>query len=382
MVRFLCRFQQVDVNRGPGYKNLTLNRRFLPCKPPDTLTNTGKYSEPVPAWYGEKGHISTGSRARLGLLLMNSDERDISLFETSGQLRQQQPWQSLEPYFRENWSRQRDLGVGQSIGAEYNIHKPNDGIAHIHILLDATGSTQISCPGAEGTEVWEQLLKQFEKLVRESLDPGDVVYIWAFNRTTTLLCKFEAKDLDSKSNSIRRQYKKCLHGEGSGETCLDDAVVEALNFQIGEEKNRSTVNADCFLVPFTDGRDNNSKTSLKTMMLQIMVAPIKRLHIIFVTANLPQNSPLKEELQAAIKVKALIEYEKSKAEDMSRAFDDLRAQIKAILTVTVSLDHGRVVQSITNVEYGSSVSEVAEKTSKTVYGIGEFRDVFNQLRLG
>jgi len=37
MVRFLCRFQQVDVNLGPGYKNLTLNHRFLPFKP-DTLT--------------------------------------------------------------------------------------------------------------------------------------------------------------------------------------------------------------------------------------------------------------------------------------------------------------------------------------------------------
>ncbi len=86
------------------------------------------------------------------------------------------------------------------------------------------------------------------------------------------------------------------------------------------------------------------------MMLQIKGAPIKRFYIIFVTANLPQNSPLKEELQAAVNVKALIEYETSKAEDMSRAFDDLRAQIKAILTVTVSLDHGRVVHSIRNVE--------------------------------
>jgi hypothetical protein len=38
MVRFLCQFQQVDVNLGPGCKNLTLNRRFLPFEPPDTLT--------------------------------------------------------------------------------------------------------------------------------------------------------------------------------------------------------------------------------------------------------------------------------------------------------------------------------------------------------
>ncbi len=95
-----------------------------------------------------------------------------------------------------------DVGVGQSIGGEYNIHKPNDGIAYIHILLDATGSTRISYLGAERTKVWEQLLKQFEKLLRETLRPGDVVYIWAFNRTTTHLCKFEAKDLDSKSKSI------------------------------------------------------------------------------------------------------------------------------------------------------------------------------------
>jgi hypothetical protein len=274
------------------------------------------------------------------------------------------------------------MGVGQSIRGEYNIHPPNDGIAYIDILLDATGSTQMPCPGAERTKVWEQLLKQFEKLVREALRHGDVVYIWAFNKTTKLLCKFEAKDLDSKSKFIRRQYKKILHGEGAFETCLYDAVVEALNFQIVEENNRSTVDADCFLIPFTDGMDNNSKTSLETMMLQIKVAPINRLHIIFVTTNLPQNSPLKEELQAAVNVKALIEYEKSKAEDMSRAFDDLRAQIKAILTVTVSLDHGRVVRSIRNVEYGSSESEVAEKMSRTVYDVSEFRDAFNQLRLG
>ncbi len=313
---------------------------------------------------------------------MNSDERIMSLFETSGQLREEQPWQSGVRFFLEDWNLKRDVGVGQSLGGEYNIHKPNNGIAYIHILLDATGSTEIRCPGTEHTKVWEQLLEQFEKLVRETLRPGDVVYIWAFNKTTTQLCKFEAKDLDSKSESIRRQYKNILYGEGGGETRLYDAVVEALKFQMVEQKNRSTVDADCFLVPFTDGMDNGSKTSLKTMMLQITAAPINRLHIIFVTANLPQNSPLKEELQAAVKVKALIEYETSKAEDMSRAFDYLRAQIMAILTVTVSLDHGRVVHSIRNVEYGSSTSEVAEKTSKTVYEIRDFRDAFNQLRLG
>ncbi len=162
---------------------------------------------------------------------------------------------------------------------------------------------------------------------------------------------------------------------------LYDAVKDALNFQIGEEKKRSTVDADCFLVPFTDGMDNSSKTSLKTMMHQIIGAPINRLHIIFVTANLPQNSRLKEELEAALKVKALIEYETSKAGDMSRAFDDLRAQMKAILKVSVSLDHGRVVQSITNVEYGSSRTDVAKKVSKTLYGADAFRDAFNQLRL-
>jgi len=37
MVQFLCRFQQVDVNTGLGYNNLTLNCRFLPFKL-DTLT--------------------------------------------------------------------------------------------------------------------------------------------------------------------------------------------------------------------------------------------------------------------------------------------------------------------------------------------------------
>jgi hypothetical protein len=313
---------------------------------------------------------------------MNSGERTISLFETSRQLRGQPPWQSAVPFFQENWSRNRDNGFGQSIRGEYNIYKPNGGIAYIHILLDATGSTQISCPGAERTKVWEQLLKQFEKLVRETLRDRDVVYIWAFNKTTTQLCKFEAKDLNSKSDFIRQQYKNILRGEGRGETCLYDAVVEALKYQIVKEKNRSTVDADCFLVPFTDGMDNSSKTSLETMMLQIKLAPIKRLHIIFVTANLPQNSPLKEELQEAVNVNTLIEYETSKAEDMSRAFDDLRAQIKAILTFTVSLDHGRVVQSIRNVEYGSSVSEVAERTSRTVYEVSDFRDALNRLRLG
>ncbi|CAK9873043.1 unnamed protein product [Sphagnum jensenii] len=281
----------------------------------------------------------------------------------------------------ENWNQKRDVGVGQSIGGEYKIHKANNGIAYIHILLDATGSTEMICPGTKRTKVWEQLLKQFEKLVRETLRPGDVVYIWAFNKTTTQLCKFVAKDLDSNSKSIRRQYEEILAGEGAGETRLYDAVVEALNFQIVEEKKRSTVDADCFLVPFTDGVDNSSKKSLKTMMQQIIFAPINRLHIMFVTANLPQNSPLKEELEAAVKVKALIEYETSKAGDMSRAFDDLRAKMKAILTVTVSLHHGKVVQSITNVEYGSSRIDVAKKVSKTVYGVDAFRDVYNQLRL-
>ncbi len=66
----------------------------------------------------------------------------------------------------------RDVGVGQSFGGEYNIHKPNNGIAYIHILLDATGSTEISCPGTKGTKVWEQLLEQFEKLVRETRGRG------------------------------------------------------------------------------------------------------------------------------------------------------------------------------------------------------------------
>jgi hypothetical protein len=33
MVRFLCWFQQVDVNLDLGYKNLTLNCWFLSFKP-------------------------------------------------------------------------------------------------------------------------------------------------------------------------------------------------------------------------------------------------------------------------------------------------------------------------------------------------------------
>jgi hypothetical protein len=37
----LVRVQQVDVNLGPGYKNLTLNRPFLPFKL-DTLTTPVK----------------------------------------------------------------------------------------------------------------------------------------------------------------------------------------------------------------------------------------------------------------------------------------------------------------------------------------------------
>jgi hypothetical protein len=313
---------------------------------------------------------------------MNSGEGTISLYEPSRQLRGQSPWQSGVPFFQENWSRNRDTGDGQSTRGEYNIYKPNGGIAYIHILLDATGSTQKSCPGTERTKVWEQLLKQFEKLVRETLDDEDVVYIWAFNKTTTQLCKFEAKDLNSKSDFIRRQYQNILRGEGRGETCLYDAVMEALKFQTLKEKNRSTVDADCFLVPFTDGMDNSSETSLETMMLQIKLASIKRLHIIFVTANLPQNSPLRKELEAAVNVKPLIEYETSEAGDMSRAFDDLRAQIKAVLTLTASRDNGRVVNSIKNVELGSTVSEVAERMSRTVYEVSEFRDAFNQLRLG
>ncbi|CAM6067131.1 unnamed protein product [Sphagnum tenellum] len=228
---------------------------------------------------------------------MNSDERTISLFETSRQLRGQPPWQSGVPFFRENWNRKHMI-THQGVGAAARTVRE----------------------AREGT-----------------VRPGDVVYIWAFNRTTTQLCKFEAKDLDSKSKSIRRQYKNILHGEGGGETCLYDAVVEALKFQIVEENNRSTVDAGCFLVPFTNGMDNSSKKSLESTMLQIRGAPIKRLHIIFVTANLPQNSPLKEELQAADSVRALIEYETSKAEDMSRA---------------------------------------------TVYEVRDFRDALNQLRLG
>ncbi|KAH9537161.1 hypothetical protein CY35_16G037700 [Sphagnum magellanicum] len=308
---------------------------------------------------------------------MDSDERAISLRKTSRQLRRQP--QSGVPSFQENWNLKYDVGVGQSIAGEYNIHKPNDGIAVIHILLDATGSTRMRCPGAKRTKVWQQLLKQFEKLVRETLRDGDVVYIWAFNKTTTLLCKFEAEDLDSNSECIREQYENVLRGEGGRETRLYDAVVEALKFQIGEQKNRSTVDADCFLVPFTDGMDNNSKTNLETMMLQIKMAPINRLHIIFVTANLPQNSPLKEELQARVKKTALIEYETSKAEDMSRAFDDLRTQIKAILTLTLSLDHGRDVRLTRNEEYASSLSEVEEKMSKTVNEMDTFRDGLKHL---
>ncbi|CAK9208020.1 unnamed protein product [Sphagnum jensenii] len=50
MVRFLCQFQQVDVNLGPGCKKLTLDRRFLPFKPPDTLTTLESTQNPVPAW--------------------------------------------------------------------------------------------------------------------------------------------------------------------------------------------------------------------------------------------------------------------------------------------------------------------------------------------
>jgi hypothetical protein len=38
MVKFLCQFQQVEINLGPGYKNLTLNCWFLPFKPNTLIT--------------------------------------------------------------------------------------------------------------------------------------------------------------------------------------------------------------------------------------------------------------------------------------------------------------------------------------------------------
>jgi hypothetical protein len=61
MVRFLCQFQQVDINLGPGCKNLALNRRFLTFQ-------TARYPH-IRTQYQpgmeKRGHISTGSRVRL-----------------------------------------------------------------------------------------------------------------------------------------------------------------------------------------------------------------------------------------------------------------------------------------------------------------------------
>ncbi|CAK9207883.1 unnamed protein product [Sphagnum troendelagicum] len=54
-------FQQVDVNLGPGCKELFLNRRFLPFKPSNTLTTLESTQNPVPTWSSSDWSRSSSS---------------------------------------------------------------------------------------------------------------------------------------------------------------------------------------------------------------------------------------------------------------------------------------------------------------------------------
>ena len=202
--------------------------------------------------------------------------------------------------FLNGWKAQGVNASGERAAAEYTVLHPSGGIAYFHLLLDASGSTWARVSTGDRKRVWKHLLKNLEQLVEygDTLLPHDVIYVWTFNRRTKLLCRVERKNFHAQLETIRAKYKHEFNEKEGNykETRLYDAIATVMS-KIREE-HQAHKKSDFFLVPFTDGMDNSSKsTSLDAMIQTVYSIGKGRLHTFFITANMSPGRELYKRLQ-------------------------------------------------------------------------------------
>nr|PNR26089.1 hypothetical protein PHYPA_031143 [Physcomitrium patens] len=265
-------------------------------------------------------------------------------------------WPSL---FFDGWSAQGSAGNGKEALAQYTLHEPTEENAHVHMLLDASGSTWEHVKKGDGRRVYEHLFENFAKVVKSKetgFRPHDKICVWSFNRQAKLLFEVEHKDFVAKEDAIKAKYKKQMDvGTDYKETRLYDAVAMAMEkIQDAHKKNKK---ADFFLVVFTDGVDNKSeKVKLKDMVTSISKLH-GRLHTIFITANMPPNTELYKQLEAMKNEIEFIRVENTEASSIARGFNTLRQCIKAFLLLLTTNGNDMTMTRI--VHYGANKTEVA-----------------------
>lgn len=279
---------------------------------------------------------------------------------TTGRYTYSSTSQSINPeLFFSSWKAQGSSGNGKIALAEYKMCMPTGGRAYFHMLLDASGSTWQRVKTGEKKRVYKHLFSNFADVVTkgETFRPHDMIYVWSFNKRTTLLCAVERKNFHSKLAFIKAEYKKELDGENFKETRLYDAVATVMD-KI-RETHKEHPEADFFLVPFTDGVDNKSENvSLDGMMMRIN-SLMGRLHTFFITVNMPTNSDLYKRLVSQQSEITHHNCENTEPSEITRAFNTLRECIKAYLLLAYT--SGNEMQLTRFADYGRSKHEVANR---------------------
>lgn len=285
--------------------------------------------------------------------------------------------------FGRDWQGRATSSDGTEVLAEYKIGKPSDAPAHFHMLLDASGSMNHE-QGPDGKRVYVHLFTCFEELVKSgvALRSHDVIYVWAFNTRPKLLCEVEARDYHRKKDLIRSEYKKELNQRR--ETRLYDAVAQVMDQKIRPTWERNKTH-DFFLVTFTDGRDRGTGATPLRVMMQKLMEFAGRLHTYFITVNLPTSSDLYKRLALQTEMK-LIHCESTQPGEISRAFNEVRDLIKAVLVVVTKKKStkGTLPEIVRVVEYAKTTEEIGDQMMASL-ATGMRRtsllEAYNNLRL-
>nr|PNR31594.1 hypothetical protein PHYPA_025715 [Physcomitrium patens]PNR31595.1 hypothetical protein PHYPA_025716 [Physcomitrium patens] len=253
---------------------------------------------------------------------------------------------------------------GNQVVAKYSMHEPTEENAHVHMLLDASGSTTEAVKKGDGRQVWEHLFENFGKVVKSKdtgFRPHDKICVWSFNRQTKPLCEVLHEDFASKEDGIKAMYKKQIN-EGTDylETRLYDAVATVTE-KIREEHEKHK-KADFFLVVFTDGMDNVSeKVTLQDMMIGIQRIN-GRLHTCFITANMKPDTDLHKQLNDGKIEIVLIKIEDTALNSIVEAFNTFRSYIKVTLEVFMKRGNNMTMTRIAH--YGPDRTSVAEDMAR------------------
>lgn len=279
---------------------------------------------------------------------------------TTGRYTYSSSRQSLHPdLFLNSWQAEGNSGNGKHALAEYKMCPPTHGRAYFHMLLDASGSTWQRVKTGDKKRVYKHLFRNFADLVTkgETFHPHDMIFVWTFNKRTTLLCAVERRNFPANVEFIREKYKKELDGANYKETRLYDAV--AVVMEKIRETHREHPQADFFLVPFTDGVDNKSEKVTLDGMMHSMNSLMGRLHTFFITVNMPRGSALLQRLASQQNEISHHDCESTEPGEIARAFNTLRESIKAFLVLAYTNGDGMHLTRIA--DYGRSKQEVAHR---------------------